>query len=175
MLATKLKIVSALAIAVAVIAVGTGVVAKGNGQDTKAQAYALAQPADNDEPKKKDEPKEEEKGFLGIRFEGGDEGEDHPTVASVVEDSPAAKAGIKDGDVILKIGDKDAKGIQATVALVQALKPGQKVTVKVSREKKEMDIKVTIGKRPPDESLEQQGCSLDQASIEELLSCWENG
>jgi S1-C subfamily serine protease len=106
-----------------------------------------------DEPKKeqKETPKDEQpQGFLGIEFASEDEGA-QPEVSGVREDGPAAKAGLKQGDVILKIGDKEAKDIPTTIKLARALKPGDKVTVKIKRGDKEMDLKVTVGKRPTEE------------------------
>ncbi len=130
---------------------GVGTVAKCGARETGASPVISASSTDNDEPKKKDQPKEDApQGFLGIRFDA-DQDSGPPTVAAVIDDSPAAKAGFKEGDKILKIGDKEAKDVQGTVELVRALKPGQKITVKIKRDDKDMELKVTIGKRPDEE------------------------
>jgi serine protease Do len=66
-------------------------------------------------------------------------------VVNVVTDSPAEKAGIKQGDIIVKLGDqnvKDASGGLAT--LINNLKVGQTVTVQVYRDGKTIDIPVTL-------------------------------
>jgi len=59
---------------------------------------------------------------------------DYPVITGTVAGSPAAKAGLQPGDQIVKVGDKDIKGItsdQAT-ALIQG-PDGTKVTLEISR------------------------------------------
>jgi S1-C subfamily serine protease len=154
---SRLTIVAALAF-VATLVVGSSVVAAGRvlDQNTHHDRVAVLS-TDNDEPKKKDEPKEKKdadegppQAFLGIRY-NGDQEEGPPSVEGVIEDSPAAKAGIKEGDTILKIGDKEIKNLETLGKVLRTHKPGQVVTVKVKRDSKEMDIKVTLGKRPAEE------------------------
>jgi carboxyl-terminal processing protease len=61
-------------------------------------------------------------------------GSGYPTITGTVPGSPAAKAGLQSGDQIVKVGDKDIKGItgdQAT-ALIQG-PDGTKVTLTISR------------------------------------------
>ncbi len=66
-------------------------------------------------------------------------------VAQVIEDSPAEKAGLKRGDVILRI-DGDPVGKVADFRNRIALTaPGTKVTLLVLRDGKRKKIKVTIG------------------------------
>jgi S1-C subfamily serine protease len=177
MFVTKLKFAMALALTVTLVGVVTSVIAGGSpgAKDHDAQSYALAKISNADEPKTKDKDKDEEKpqGFLGIRFDP-DQGDGPPIILDVIEDSPAAKAGLKEKDVIVKVGDKEAKDVPGTVEIVRALKPGQKVTVKVKREGKEMDIKVTVGTRPAEDGAEQVSLFVDRPSIEELMACWED-
>lgn len=45
---------------------------------------------------------------IGVRIDETDDG--HPRVVEVFEDSPAQKAGIRDGDVIVRVDDKDTTG-----------------------------------------------------------------
>jgi serine protease Do len=70
-------------------------------------------------------------------------------VASVEKDSPAAKAGIEPGDVILKI---DGREIQDTVDLsryVADLKPGSTAKVQVWRKGASRELTVMIGEMKP--------------------------
>jgi dipeptidyl aminopeptidase/acylaminoacyl peptidase len=69
-------------------------------------------------------------------------------VGEVTENGPAAKAGIKEGDIVLRIGNTPVKDVRSTVEAIRLLKPGDQVTVRVRRNDKEMDIQVVIGKRP---------------------------
>jgi S1-C subfamily serine protease len=66
---------------------------------------------------------------------------------SIVEGSPAAKAGIAAGDVIVAINGQPIANLQAYSNLLRALKPGQEVTVVLRREGKEITLSVTLGER----------------------------
>jgi carboxyl-terminal processing protease len=59
---------------------------------------------------------------------------DYPVITGTVAGSPAAKAGLQAGDQIVKVGDKDIKGITAdqATALIQG-PDGTKVTLEISR------------------------------------------
>ena len=58
----------------------------------------------------------------------------YPVISGTVPSSPAAAAGLKAGDQIVKVGDKDTKGITAdqATALIQG-PDGSKVTLEISR------------------------------------------
>jgi carboxyl-terminal processing protease len=58
----------------------------------------------------------------------------YPTITGTVPGSPAAEAGLMSGDQIIKVGDKDIKGItaDAATALIQGAE-GSKVTLTISR------------------------------------------
>jgi serine protease Do len=76
-------------------------------------------------------------------------------VTEVVEDSPAAKAGLKAGDVIVKAGGKD---VDASASLREALsdtEPGQQMDIKVVRKGKSKDLSVTLGEMPADDFAKQ--------------------
>jgi serine protease Do len=66
-------------------------------------------------------------------------------IHEVTPDSPAAKAGLKNGDVITRVGDKEVKGPEAVVEAVQGHKPGDKLKVTFLREGKEQTAEVTLG------------------------------
>jgi len=65
----------------------------------------------------------------------------------VVDGSPAQKAGIQAGDVILKIDDKAVANLQEFSNLLRALQPGQTVTVLLRRGDQERTLKVTLAER----------------------------
>ena len=69
-------------------------------------------------------------------------------VTHVVEDGPAAKAGIKAGDVIVRFGGKAVKdGGDLRDALREAAS-GSNATIGVQREGRAMDLTVTLGEAP---------------------------
>lgn len=67
-------------------------------------------------------------------------------VKSVSEDSPAEKAGIKPGDVIVKVGNESVESSDDLRSAVREHKPGEKVDVLVVRKGKETTIAATLGK-----------------------------
>jgi len=68
-------------------------------------------------------------------------------VSQVFEDGPAAEAGIKAGDVILKFGDKETNDANALQSAVAWTKPGTKVDVVLIRNGKRRTVTVEVAKR----------------------------
>jgi serine protease Do len=68
-------------------------------------------------------------------------------VQQVQEEGPAAEAGIERGDLITRFNGKKIKNAEQFVLLVAETPPDQKVKLKVIREGKELDIKVTLANR----------------------------
>ncbi len=69
-------------------------------------------------------------------------------VGNVVKDSPAAKAGIKEGDVILMIDGKPVKDGLLLIQEINARKIGTSIKVTLWRNKANLDIPVIIKERP---------------------------
>jgi len=69
-------------------------------------------------------------------------------VAGVLRDSPADKAGLHAGDILLTIEDKPISDTSSMLNLIAALKPNQKAKLKIARAETTMDVIVLIGKRP---------------------------
>ncbi|MGS2806312.1 trypsin-like peptidase domain-containing protein [Nocardia sp. MW-W600-9] len=65
-------------------------------------------------------------------------------VADVTPGSPAAKAGIVEGDVIVKIGDREVTGPDELVVAVQSRKIGETVNVQLIRDGRQVDVPVTL-------------------------------
>jgi Do/DeqQ family serine protease len=65
-------------------------------------------------------------------------------VAKVIEDGSADKAGLKDGDVILKIGTKEVNSVASLQEEIGKRRPGDKVSVTIRNKKGEEEIKELI-------------------------------
>ena len=79
-------------------------------------------------------------------------------VARVIPGSPAEKAGIQPGDVILSFDGEELAISNALPPLVGARDPGAKLPLKLLREGKQLTLKVEIGELP-DEPLGKAGSS----------------
>jgi len=69
-------------------------------------------------------------------------------VAEISKDSPAEKAGLKQGDIILKYNNNKVVNIGALRNAIAIMKPGNTITLSILRGGKPMDIKVQIGTFP---------------------------
>jgi membrane-associated protease RseP (regulator of RpoE activity) len=88
-------------------------------------------------------------GYLGLSLrEDTKSSEGGALVKNVVDDSPAAKAGIKDGDVIVGFGGDIVRGPLRVTEKLRAAKPGDKVTLDVRRDGKTQKMSVELGERP---------------------------
>ena len=83
-------------------------------------------------------------------------------VAKVLENSPAQKAGIKEGDVIKKFDNKTISSLKELLAVVAKTEVGKKVKVVLVRDKKELTVDVQVGERP--ENLEEEVLSSSAAT-----------
>jgi Do/DeqQ family serine protease len=69
-------------------------------------------------------------------------------VAGVQRDSPADRAGIKPGDIVLMVDGKQVEDPDSMRTLIVALAPGKRITLKLKRGKSEIELPVNVGKRP---------------------------
>ncbi|MFA5089534.1 MAG: Do family serine endopeptidase [Candidatus Omnitrophota bacterium] len=71
-------------------------------------------------------------------------------IAKTLENSPAQKAGMKEGDIIRKFDNKNIRSTKELVATVSKTEIGRRVTVELIRDKKPLKLDVEIGERPQD-------------------------
>ncbi len=99
-----------------------------------------------------------ERGFIGVTMQDMDEkarksfGKDGVVVLSVGANTPAAKAGLKQGDVIVAMNGKKVEDSAAVKNSIGAMKPDEIVKFDVYRDGKILPISVKLEKQ----SLEQQ-------------------
>jgi Do/DeqQ family serine protease len=75
--------------------------------------------------------------------------EDGVLVSGVVLDAPAAKAGIKPGDVVTRVAGTPVNSPRQLLAAVAALKPQSQAAVAVQRGKQQLEFQLRVGQRPP--------------------------
>jgi hypothetical protein len=112
---------------------------------------ALAAAQDTPPPPAKDTPSEtirkaEPAAWLGIAMS---EKDGKVLVGQVIPKSPAAKAGLREGDQILRIGDRAIEGDMMRLSgFVSEHKPGDAVELRILRGDKEETLKVELAARP---------------------------
>jgi serine protease Do len=71
-------------------------------------------------------------------------------VSGAIEGSPAERAGVRRGDIILEYGGKEVEGPAELRNLVAQSRPGTKVPIKVTRNKRSLRVMATVGEAPPE-------------------------
>ncbi len=106
------------------------------------------------------------RGFLGVQIQPvtqdiadgiGFDKTEGALVARVEGDSPAAKAGVKTGDVVVTLNGKAIKDARELSREVAALQPGASADLKVWHEGKTRDISVKLGRLPGEKTAALSG------------------
>ena len=121
---------------------------------------------------------ETKRGWLGVRIQDVTkeiaevEQLDEPRgalVASVAEDSPSDKAGVKAGDIILEFNGEKIKEMKQLPIIVAKTEVGKKVSVKIWRNKKEITKQITLGRLETSEDFKvSEKPSLVETKIDDL-------
>ena len=69
-------------------------------------------------------------------------------ISGVLEGGPAAKGGIKPGDVLIAVNEKPIKDVRGLLNQIAQISPGNQAKLTVLRKGKEMELAVETGKRP---------------------------
>lgn len=62
-------------------------------------------------------------------------------------DTPAAKAGLREGDIIIKLGDRNIESIYSLTAALAAAEPDKETTITIMRNDEKLELPVTLTKK----------------------------
>ena len=82
-------------------------------------------------------------GYLGVLVESSAKGD--LLISDVAENSPAARAGLKAGDVLAQVDARAVKTPEVFLSLLQTKAAGTQISVTIVRRGKAQDVKVTLG------------------------------
>ncbi len=93
-----------------------------------------------------------DRGWLGVSVQDADDG---VTVAGVEHTSPAGRAGIHQGDIVLAVNGDHIDSSRGLIRTIAAVTPGTEVKLSVRRKGHDMDVPVTVGRRPSEGTAEE--------------------
>lgn len=85
--------------------------------------------------------------FLGVKFADPEDETEGAGIDEVVPDSPATKAGLRPGDIIIEFDGKKIENIPQLQALIREKKINDKVPLKIKRRGEEKELTITLGRR----------------------------
>ena len=85
------------------------------------------------------------RGYMGITVSTG-----ALTIESVEPGKPASKAGLRPGDVIVRVGTLEPRDFEQVVAHICSFRPGAVVEIEVQRGSERKTFKVKLAARPPE-------------------------
>jgi serine protease Do len=112
-----------------------------------------------------------QRGYLGVGLQPLDESiaaslglpkDRGELVRSVVPGQAAAKAGLQQGDVILRVNGRDVTPDETVSFLIANTAVGSRVPVEIMRDGARRTVQVQVGQRPTEEELAKQGGGQDQ-------------
>jgi serine protease Do len=110
-------------------------------------AVGVMSVASRNMPPKDPKAPDPKSGYLGVGLADFAKG---AKVSQVFPNTAAAKARIKVDDIIVSVADKEIKDAESLIKTLQKYKPGDTVELKILRDDEEVELKATLGKRPPD-------------------------
>ncbi|HVZ08807.1 trypsin-like peptidase domain-containing protein [Rhodopila sp.] len=89
------------------------------------------------------------RGWLGVSVE---DRENAVIIAALDRNGPAAKAGIRAGDQVVAVNGDPIDSSRGLIRAVAAERPGSAIRVTIRRSGREMDIPVSVGRRPAEQA-----------------------
>ena len=91
-----------------------------------------------------------EEGFLGVSLAQRTDGGVGSIIETVQPDSPAQKAGIEVGDVVLAVDGEPVNGQAGLVAAIRDRSPGDTISIDLVRDGERVSVSATLVARPRD-------------------------
>ncbi len=86
-------------------------------------------------------------GYLGVSVDRREDGGQGAVITSVQPNSPASRAEIREGDVVLSVDGEPIDGQAGLVAAIRDCEPGQVVKIELSRDGKRVTVTATLEAR----------------------------
>ena len=96
-----------------------------------------------------------DRGWLGVSVQDVAAASGRPAgvaIAAVERTGPAARAGLRAGDLVYAVNGDRVDSSRGLIRTVAAVTPGQAVRLSVVRQGREMEITVTVGRRPTEQA-----------------------
>jgi serine protease Do len=102
------------------------------------------------------------RGWLGVSIQDLNEGivkamhlpgQEGALIGGITPDSPAAKAGLKNGDVVVSLNNQKIGSSSELRNSIAATAPGSSIALGIMRDGKEMDFNVTLGELPSERAV----------------------
>ncbi|MBU3703319.1 MAG: serine protease, partial [Ilumatobacteraceae bacterium] len=85
-----------------------------------------------------------EQGYLGVGLTDRTDGGQGAVIANIEDGSPAFKAGIAEGDVVVAINGRPIAGRTGMIAVVRDAQPGDTIKIKIERNGKTVVLSATL-------------------------------
>ncbi len=124
------------------------------------------------------------RGFVGVQFRESEDRVSLPDgssvigtrVTRVIDDGPAARAGLRADDVIVSIADYSVTGSQALQALISSSRPGAVIPMQVLRGDRLLPVQITLDEMPLSNMLDRiEGQVYRQLGVRVRTVYLENG
>lgn len=92
--------------------------------------------------------RETDKAFLGVKMDFKNSNQHGTPLERVVPESPASRAGLRQGDIVTSIDRQSVQGAMEMRNTLQKLIPGSNITINYRRAEKKLSTQVRLGSRP---------------------------